>query len=1163
MPSSRLWYYFLLLILSISLIAQGQIPAPASNTDEPGIKERIIYVPYRELESLLPSKDTGIYVSYQEYRQLLEELEKLKQRPPELPTQVVITDINYKSKAAENFLEVQAVGNVHILKEGWHILEMKFDNIAIKEAKWNNEPALLKWSDNTYQLIFYSQKPDKGQFQLSFMVPITKDQQPNLIAKFNVPRAPIAQLDLEIPSQNESKEIPRIKVQVEPSLALDVSTFPGLTKAKALLGNTNEVKISWQTEAERKVEIKNILHAENLAHLEVGENFLQHHARIRYDLIQGDVQELQFKIPEGFRIFSVNALLGGSIREWNSDESNTTLTVSLNNKIVNQAENKADFEIEIKLEKIIKNIEEKISLPSIEILDVEREKGFYTIFVNDIHTLKILERKDITQMDVQDLPEYAKQREAHIAFKYLKRPFSLLFELEKKEPEYEVVTNVFASLDETLYKLYSHSVYDIKKSRIFGTKIEIPAGFILLDAKAYDLAGNEKNVDQIKEYRELDEQDKHILSIVFKKGLRSSKFVVRLELQKKFTQEEKERIINLPVFAVQGAKRETGNIGISVKSSFNITTIDKSQKNVSALEANELFKNGERPFKAQNINIGLQYFELPIAAEFKVEKRDPLVTAEIYNYVDIAENLLTHTFYIYYDVKYTGVKEVAFSLPIDIAKQVPQTRVTEVTVSDNPIKEIAIVANEEKKITTYTIQTQREILSKYEIKVVYEKKIDPMAADQSHEIFELATLNTKRESGFIIFKKNNNLSLDFSNIKGMETTDIHDPNFTRGSKEGIFAVFKYSNLGYQISLLMKKLKFEAVINTVIQRLHISSTVNKDFSSKNEAVILLINNRNQMLEFEVPEGSRITSVSRLKTKRDLPNDFYTRAYKIDSYLESLTWAHADKPRCFKVNIASNVGEKAPLTLIIKYETSLKKGEMGYYGNMTIPSISFGETPVTYFTWELGLPNEYQYTWFESNLNQNFILRCTLWRVLSEMLQKCNVDETVIQQDAETGVIPIYPVEGRKYGFYRLNGDGYIHIQYLYYTLLNTLHLGVFIIIAGLLLLAAKFQVRILPVMFILCAISLIFFSINLQGYQDLYLTILVTTLVFGSIIGIVRFFRAMGEYLQKKPAIPNKLFRSEKKNIETVNTIQSDNKSSDEKKSSDSSTPSEKTAEDKQ
>lgn len=516
----------------------------------------------------------------------------------------------------------------------------------------------------------------------------------------------------------------------------------------------------------------------------------------------------------------------------------------------------------------------------------------------------------------------------------------------------------------------------------------------------------------------------------------------------------------------------------------------------------------------------MRYFDHPIAAKFKIEKRDPLVTAEVYDYINVEENVLKHNFHIFYNVKYTGVKEFSFTLPKNIAKQVPKSR-----VNDNAglIKQILITEKDQNQ-TLYTINTQREILGSYKIEVTYEEKIGQIEKIKQIPIFELITQKTKREHGFLVFKKNNNFSMEFINWKGLETTDINDPNFAKGNKKGVLAVFKYPTHGFTMTMLLQKLLFEPVLNTVINRLHISTTLDKDFKTRNEAVISLVNNRKQMLEFEVPEGSKVTSVARLKR---MPSRYRRlSASEINRNLEALTWSKTKEKRRFKVNIATNVQKNAPFVLIIKYDTTLDKGKMGYIGDFEMQAITFIDVPVTYFSWILGLPSEYQYKGFDSNLVRHFPMYYGMWNALYKVrrpryrgvwsslsyltasiaysikpiIHYDKVDTSEIKQDAETGVIPIYPVEGRTFAFSRLNGGGNIKVSYIYNNWLYTIDFIIFLLTCLTVIVIPKLKfIKRLSFIFVLFAISLLLCYMNLFGYQDVYVSIFVGA--FFSSIGL--------------------------------------------------------------
>ena len=1107
--------------------------------DETLPAERIIYIPYQQLEKLIQKADTGIYLPYKDYQKLLDEVDKSRQRPPELPALVLISSANYKGRVVGDFLEITATYNLNILQKGWHGVTLGFKNVAIKEASLDGKPALLRWQADNYELIFESETAGQKQLEVVFVCTLVKSLGFRLTADFFVPRSPIARLSLEIPTPKEEEgQGPKLKIDVYPSLQTKQTFAPGVTQVEALLGNTDEIKIQWESQAERKVEIKQILHAENLSRLEIGENFLQLQAKIAYDLIQGDTQKLMLKIPKGFRVLSVSSVQGSGVRDWSVNESESSLLVNLIEKLSDHGENKSDMELAIKLEKMFSDMEKKFAIPSLEVLGVEREKGFYTIAVNDLHTIKIIQRKDITQIDIADLPERDRDG-VQFAFKYLKRPFSLEVELEKIEPEYELFTNVYAYLDETIYKLYGYFQYQVKKSRIFGTKIEMPQGFLLFDVKAYNLAEpGALNVDQIKEYREVDEEvnkeKKHFLAITFKKGIRSDKLVVRVHLQRKLDAQEKTREIPLPVFRVEGAAREMGNIGLGVHSSYNITTVEKSQKNISPLDIGELFQQGERPPQTviKNINIGIRYFDHPIAATFKIEKRDPLVTAEIYTYVSVEESVLKYRIRLLYTVKYTGVKEFAFTLPEEIAKDVPKSHISD---KQRWIKEIRREEQKEAKTVLYTILTQRDVLRQedkdepYEIQVVYEKKIPQVEISKQIPIFELITQNTKQEHGFIVFKKNNNFSMEFSSeAKGVERADVQDPNY-RGEKDGVLAIYKYTVHPFQLVMDLQRLEFEPVLNTVINRLHLSTTVNKDHTTRSEAVALLINNSKQMLDFEVPEGSKVTSVSRLKV---FPAQIgtYPQRYEIDRHLESLTWSKSDGPNKFRVNIAANIQKNTSFVVVIKYEGKLQDGEMQYRGKFALTPLTFPtDVPVSYFRWDLGLPHEYQYVWFASNMVSRRFYNSDqygIWNSLYPLFHSGQVDNSEIKQDAETGVIPLYDIQGKLFSFTRLNGGGYVKTCYVYNNWLYVLELFFFVVVCSLIFWVPKiYKVSRLTVFMTITIVCLFLSSFNWQGYQQIYETMLSAALLSGGVAIVVHWGKLLGNRMLTWPVRkPNNLVR---------------------------------------
>ena len=203
----------------------------------------------------------------------------------------------------------------------------------------------------------------------------------------------------------------------------------------------------------------------------------------------------------------------------------------------------------------------------------------------------------------------------------------------------------------------------------------------------------------------------------------------------------------------------------------------------------------------------------------------------------------------------------------------------------------------------------------------------------------------------------------------------------------------------------------------------------------------------------------------------------------------------------------------IILVIKYETNLKKGNMDIYGDFIIPSVDFLDVPVTYFTWELGLPSEYQYIKFDTTHTKNFHSDSRQWRNLAALLNISSCTAYINVNSHDTGVIPIYPVQGQKFCFYKLNGNGMIHIYYIHCTIMNTLHVIVALITFFLIYVLPKTKkIRRLTMILFLLFLSLILSTLNLGNYQTLYITMFVTIIITTAILAPLHVIIKIGQKL---------------------------------------------------
>ncbi|HRU51620.1 MAG TPA: hypothetical protein P5543_05455 [Planctomycetota bacterium] len=1079
----------------------------------PQNEEKRIYIPYDKLDSLEISKDTTIYLPYATYEKMCQALNQ--QRNLEDQNNVVVTQATYQVEWKESLIHWKAFLEIHVLKEGNHIVFLPFSNITIEQALFNNKSALLLFQNNVYQLHVNVQEPGKHILELSFVTPLEKEQTNIQTTVLQIPPTPIAKLTLQYqaPENIDTELFQKTKFVIQPSLKTTTKQEERNIEIETLLGNTDSLKIQCITEQKYATPIRNILHVENISHLEFAENYLKLQAQLYYDAIQGQTEELQLQIPHDFRILSIQSNKGPDIKEWTIHDQN--LVVHLAEPLKNSDPNSADLLLHIQMEQMKNSIPDTYTLPVLQFQDIEREKGYYIIQVHDLYDLQMTKNTNILQIDIQDLPNTISKENIQYAYKYLSPDFTLTGEVTKKQAEYEVLSNIYMYIDETQEKIDSYFTYNIKKSRIFETDIFIPQGFTIMDAKAFDMNADtlyDSNTnqtyyeEQIKEYQEKFINDQRCLHIIFKKGIRTNRLVIFLVLQKKHEPIQNSMTLDLPNLQVYNAQREQGNIGIGVKQSLTIHSIENTQKNIFPLDIKDLYKKGERP-NYSVLNLGFDYYGHPIASQFQINKREPYVTAQVYNTMEMEETTVKIVHTINYTIQYTGINQFIFSLPNSIAKKITTNNISD---NKNRIKEIQQTKDDAN--TTYTVFTQSEMLEPYTLQVKYETKLENLDKPQIYTMYPLVTKNTKQEIGFYTWKKANDMNIYFTDVQNAETIDVNDAIYQAQDKTNILALFKYTVPNSKISAYIQKVTFEPVLNTVIQRLHITTTVNKDYTSKNEAVILIHNNRKQMLDFKIPANSRLTSVSKVKELPN-PNSTYRPDFEALNYLEPMNWSTVDKKETFKVNIASNTQQNKPFILVIKYETNLKKGNMDIYGDFIIPSVDFLDVPVTYFTWELGLPSEYQYIKFDTTHTKNFHSDSRQWRNLAALLNISSCTAYINVNSHDTGVIPIYPVQGQKFCFYKLNGNGMIHIYYIHCTIMNTLHVIVALITFFLIYVLPKTKkIRRLTMILFLLFLSLILSTLNLGNYQTLYITMFVTIIITTAILAPLHVIIKIGQKL---------------------------------------------------
>ena len=147
-------------------------------------------------------------------------------------------------------------------------------------------------------------------------------------------------------------------------------------------------------------------------------------------------------------------------------------------------------------------------------------------------------------------------------------------------------------------------------------------------------------------------------------------------------------------------------------------------------------------------------------------------------------------------------------------------------------------------------------------------------------------------------------------------------------------------------------------------------------------------------------------------------YYQRpnAGEIDKYFKALTWSKSDTAWQFKVNIATNVQKDEPFVLLIKYNCRVKKGEMEQQWPVLTQTDRFYRCAGNLFYLGFGPGYRISLCLVPFQPNAHPLSPVWAWSVITPLLHTASLDTSVIDQDAESGVVPIYPIKGKIFLFY---------------------------------------------------------------------------------------------------------------------------------------------------
>ncbi len=171
--------------------------APEPKPDEPPVRR--LYVPVRELETILRREPEGVLLSRDKFRQLYHQARTLTEARLRQPDAVGLTAADFVARVEDDLLPLEGVIRFTQFEPGWSLVRLPLGNLRVEQALLDGKPAPLARSEkDPGELEVLSFGAGAHELQLRLTTPLMSAGS-DLLATVAVPQVPGGTLKVVIP----------------------------------------------------------------------------------------------------------------------------------------------------------------------------------------------------------------------------------------------------------------------------------------------------------------------------------------------------------------------------------------------------------------------------------------------------------------------------------------------------------------------------------------------------------------------------------------------------------------------------------------------------------------------------------------------------------------------------------------------------------------------------------------------------------------------------------------------------------------------------------------------------------------------------------------------------------------------------------------------------
>ena len=628
-------------------------PVAASEESKPtSVSEkwdRLIYVPFKELQKVFDNQEASVVLPYAEYLDLMKRA--INAIPVTTGNQdVVITSSSWNAVVEKDLARINLELKINVLKtEGWAALPVNFGAAAIGKVEPNDGTVLLKGTgQGTYELLLKGAGQKSVKLELLATVLTSPEDRSFAI---QCPPTGISELVVTIPEPDQTIKI----VPLQVLLPTDGLTVEGKTVAKASLGAVNQFEVHWNPRAGSKPVMDLLSSVTNETSVRIEQGLLQSRTLLNYEILRGELRDVSILVPGDARIIDVVSA-AGRIRSWNAEPVGETHQLIKAELLVPATEG---FQIELQTERAIEGDTLQLignsadgKLQGIHADAVVREAGRLIIVTDPSLTTVIKTQTGVKQIDAGGAMANGEAPSAANTWEFSGSAGVLAVQIKPVEPRLLVAHNMQYVFRDDELRLRSVLKYEVERAGVFQLSLKVPESLTIDNVSADGMS--EFNVDKGRGLITLSLTQKRMGAIE-----------VTIQAHQMFDASVDNAEMELPTIAPAGVERETGVVTVYAPEFLDVITVDEKLAG--------LFPSRDVAVEAlprlRHI-ASWNFTRRPIALFVRTSPRPAQIAASVGMTVHVEPEIVKQNSIITFDIQNAGIDTLRVAVPEAVANDV-------------------------------------------------------------------------------------------------------------------------------------------------------------------------------------------------------------------------------------------------------------------------------------------------------------------------------------------------------------------------------------------------------------------------------------------------------------------------------------------------------------